>query len=199
MVAEIGQNLLILSAVVAVYAAFAALWGIHRRDARWAQSARHGTVALAWLLVGTLLLLLVAFLTNDFSVRYVAEHSSTVIPAYLKISAVWAGQEGSLLLWCALQALFAALAITRPAEQSRPLVPWATVFLNVITVFFVGVTLFLSNPFASLSPVPIDGQGLNPLLRHPGHDLPSSGSLHRLRWIGGALRLCVSGARHAEG
>ncbi len=168
MLAEIGQNLLILSVIVAVYAAFAALWGIYRRDSRWMESARHGTLALAWLLGGALLLLLAAFLTNDFSVRYVAEHSSTVIPAYLKVSAVWAGQEGSLLLWCALQALFAALATARPADQARPLVPWATVFLNVITIFFVGVTLLLSNPFVSLSPVPVDGQGLNPLLRHPG-------------------------------
>jgi cytochrome c-type biogenesis protein CcmF len=115
-----------------------------------------------------LLLLLTAFLSNDFSIRYVAQHSSTFIPIYLKVSAIWAGQEGSLLLWSFLQGLFAALATRWPSKKARPLVPWATVFLNVITAFFVAVTVFLSNPFAMLAQVPANGQGLNPLLRHPG-------------------------------
>ena len=168
MLAEIGQNLLTMSLAVSLYAAFAALWGVQRRDSRWARSAQRGVIVLAILLGVALLLLLSAFLSNDFSVRYVAQHSSTLIPFYLKVSAVWAGQEGSLLLWCSLQALFAALATARPSEKARVLVPWASVFLCLITAFFVAVTLFLSNPFATLPQPPADGQGLNPLLRHPG-------------------------------
>jgi len=121
------------------------------------------------ILLGTaLLLLLGAFLGNQYQIRYVAEHANRSLPFYLKFSAVWAGQEGSLLLWSFLQALFTALAVGRPSEEVRPLARWATVFLSLITAFFVGVTLFLSNPFATLSPAPSDGMGLSPLLRHPG-------------------------------
>lgn len=168
MIAEVGQNLVVLSLVLSLYTGFAALWGIRRRDARWAQSAQRGMVATAALLGAALLLLLVAFLINDFSVRYVAQHSATFLPAYLKVSAVWAGQEGSLLLWCALQALFGALAVTRPSEKARALAPWATVFLSLITAFFVAVMALLSSPFVPTGVRLPEGQGLNPLLRHPG-------------------------------
>ncbi len=176
MVGEIGTLLIGLSLAVALYAAYAAWRSIQlsavptsaAQGKTWLQSAQNATYALAALLGVALLVLLLAFLTDHFEISYVAQHSSTMIPVYLKISAVWAGQEGSLLLWCALQALFAALATGRASERARPLVPWAIVFLSLITAFFVAVTLFLSPPFTLLSQVPADGRGLNPLLRHPG-------------------------------
>ncbi len=171
MVGDIGALLTGLALAVALYAAYAAWRGIHLPAAQgkdWRQSAQRATYALAALLGAALLTLLLAFLTNHFEISYVAQHSSTVIPTYLKISAVWAGQEGSLLLWCFLQALFAALATGRASEHARPLVPWATFFLALVTAFFVAVTLFLSSPFTLLAQVPLEGRGLNPLLRHPG-------------------------------
>ena len=156
MIGEIGTLLTGLALAVSLYAAFAAWRGIHLPAAQgkdWLQSAQRATNALAALLGAALLTLLGAFLTNHFELSYVAQHSSTVIPTYLKISAVWAGQEGSLLLWCFLQALFAALATARTSEHARPLVPWATFFLALITAFFVAVTLFLSSPFPLLAQV----------------------------------------------
>jgi len=168
MLAEVGSVLVGLALVTALYAAFAILWCIHRADRRWAESGRNGIYATAGLLALALFALLAAFLDDQFQVRYVAQHSSRDLPLYLKGSAVWAGQEGSLLLWSFLQAFFAALVAGRLSERAHPLVPWATIFLNLITAFFVAVTLFLSNPFAQLAAVPPDGQGLNPLLRHPG-------------------------------
>ncbi len=168
MIAEIGKSLLWIGLALSLYGASASVWGLRRRDARWTASAQRATYALAVVLGVGLLLLLAAFLSNDFSVRYVALHSSTVIPLYLKISAIWAGQEGSLLLWCALQAFFAAVATGLPNERARPLVPWATVFLNLISAFFLTVTVRHSNPFVTLDVALAEGQGLNPLLRHPG-------------------------------
>jgi cytochrome c-type biogenesis protein CcmF len=176
MVGEIGTLLIGLSLAVALYTAYAAWRGIHLSAApvtaalgkTWLHSAQNATNALTALLGVALLMLLLAFLTDHFEISYVAQHSSTVIPVYLKISAVWAGQEGSLLLWCFLQALFAALATGRASERARPLVPWATVFLSLTTAFFVAVTFFLSQPFTLLPQVPLEGRGLNPLLRHPG-------------------------------
>jgi cytochrome c-type biogenesis protein CcmF len=172
MLGEVGALLTGLALVTVLYALFAALRGIYVRDrargARWMQSAQRALYAVTALLGLALLILLVAFLGDDFSIRYVAQHTATFIPRYLKVSAIWAGQEGSLLLWSFLQALFAALSTGRASARARPLVPWAMVFLSLITAFFLAVTLLHSNPFTLLTPVPVQGQGLNPLLRHPG-------------------------------
>jgi len=168
MLAEVGSIFVGLALVAVLYAAFAAFWAIIRRDSRWAESSRNAVYATTGLLALALLVLLAAFLSDQFQIQYVAQHSSRDLPLYLKVSAVWAGQEGSLLLWSFLQALFAALVVLRPSDRTRSLVPWATVFLSLITVFFTAVTLFLSSPFTQLATAPPDGQGLNPLLRHPG-------------------------------
>jgi len=168
MLSEIGSIFTGLALVVTLYAAFAAFWAIRQNDSRWEQSARNGAYAATGLLALALFALLAAFLNDQFQIRYVAQHSNRTLPLYLKISSLWAGQEGSLLLWSFLQALFAALVVARPSERARPLVPWATVFLSLITAFFTAVTLFLSSPFTQLPTAPLDGQGLNPLLRHPG-------------------------------
>jgi len=168
MLGEIGSILTGLALAVALYTVGAAYWGIRMKDARWEISGRRGVQATVFLLGTAFFLLFLAFVTDRFSIRYVAQHSNRSLPVYLKMSAVWAGQEGSLLLWSFLQALFTWLLIRRPSEHVRPLIPWSTVFLSLITAFFVGVTLFLSNPFAPSPVLPTDGQGLNPLLRHPG-------------------------------
>jgi len=168
MLAEIGITLVTLALAVALYAACAGFWSISQKDNRWAQSARNGVYATTGLLGLALVALTAAFLDDQFQIQYVAGHSSRALPLYLKISAVWAGQEGSLLMWAFLQALFTALVVARPSDRTRPLLPWATVFLNLITAFFTGVTLFLSNPFIQTATIPMDGQGMNPLLRHPG-------------------------------
>lgn len=168
MLGEIGFLLTGLSLVTTLYGVFAVIWGLSHQDRRWIQSAKHATYGVPALLGTALLLLLAAFLSDDFTLRYVAEHSSRTLPLYLKVSAIWAGQEGSLLLWGFLQGLFATLAVAFPTKKARPLVPWAAVFLNVVTAFFLTVMVVHSNPFRLLSDVPPNGLGLNPLLRHPG-------------------------------
>ena len=187
MLAEVGTLTVGLALATALYVAVAALLSLRRNDPRWAGSARNGVLSVVALLGLAILLLLAAFLTDHFEIRYVANHSSRALPLYLKASALWAGQEGSLLLWSFLQALFAALALTSiplppspsPARRGRGrgkppeaagvgVRPLAALLLNLITAFFTGVTLFLSNPFVPMKAVPADGLGLNPLLRHPG-------------------------------
>jgi cytochrome c-type biogenesis protein CcmF len=168
MLAGVGSILTALALAATVYAAFAIYWSIRHTDDRWWASGRNAVFAFTALLGLAVLILLAAFISNQFSIEYVAQHSSRDLPLYLKMSAVWGGQDGSLLLWAFLQALFAALVAGRLSTEDRPLVPWTTVFLSLITAFFAAVTLFLSNPFAVAQATPIDGQGLNPLLRHPG-------------------------------
>ncbi|MGD8244452.1 MAG: cytochrome c biogenesis protein CcsA, partial [Anaerolineae bacterium] len=168
MLAGIGSIATGLALAATLYAAFAVYRSLQKDDRRWWASGRNAVFAATGLLGVAILALLVAFLTDQFGIEYIALHSSRDLPLYLKVSAIWGGQEGSLLLWAFLQALFAALVAGRLSTESRPLVPWASVFLGLITAFFVAVTLFLSNPFALGQILPADGQGLNPLLRHPG-------------------------------
>jgi len=155
MLAQFGTVFVGLALAAAVYATCAALWAIRQSDPRWARNSRNGVYAAAALLALALWALLVAFLGDRFQIRYVAQHSSRALPLYLKASAVWAGQAGSLLLWAFLQALLAALVVSRPSGPARPLIPWATVFLSLVAAFFIAVTLFLSNlsyPFPSYDP-----------------------------------------------
>lgn len=168
MLAQLGSILVGLGLVAALYAVGATFLGLRRGDPRWATSGRNGIYATTGLLGLAVLALVAAFLGDQFHIRYVAQHSSRALPLYLKASALWAGQEGSLLLWSFLQALFAALVVGRSPEPARSLVPWTAVFLGLVATFFVAATFFLCNPFAPSATVPLDGQGLNPLLRHPG-------------------------------
>ena len=165
---EIGNIFIGLALAAALYAIYAMYQGINKHDSRWRDSGKRAIHASTALLGAALLVLILAFLFHHFEIKYVAQHSSLALPIYLRLSAIWAGQEGSLLLWAFLQALFTVLAIERPGEKARPLVPWATVILGLVTAFFTGVTLLLSNPFTQTAHTPVDGMGLNPLLRHPG-------------------------------
>lgn len=120
MLAEIGTLTVGLALATALYAAVAALLSLRRSDSRWVESARNSVLATVGLLGLALLLLLAAFLTDHFEIRYVANHSSRTLPLYLKVSALWAGQEGSLLLWSFLQALFLALTPTPLSPSPSP-------------------------------------------------------------------------------
>lgn len=168
MLGDLGAIFGVLALLTTLYGCVAALVGIGTRRAPWWQSAQRAFVGASGLLTLSLLVLVIAFLSDDFGIRYVSQHSFTGLPIYLKVSAVWAGQEGSLLLWSWLQALFTAIVILHPPKGGEALVPWAAVILGVIGAFFIVVTLLVSSPFAQFPQLPPDGQGLNPLLRHPG-------------------------------
>ena len=107
MLGDVGTFSLILAAVAAAYATFATWRGIRLTDQRWSQSGRNALYAGTVLLSTAVLLLLAAFLTHSFRLSYVSQHSSRALPVYLQVSAVWAGQEGSLLLWAFMQMLLA--------------------------------------------------------------------------------------------
>jgi len=113
--------------------------------------------------------LLKAFLARDFSLLYVFEYSNRSLSDAYAVTAFWAGQEGSLLLWAWLLSLCAALALYRNRNRLRDLMPWATFVLLFNTSFFLLLLNFVSHPFALFpGQVPADGYGLNPLLQNPG-------------------------------
>lgn len=142
--------------------------GLCKKVDRWLVTGRRILLGGTLLLSLAVILLLVALATNQFQIKAVAQYSSRDLPFYLKITAIWAGQEGSLLLWAFLQTLFASIIAAQIKQGKKHLHGWSVVILTFIAAFFIGMTLFFSNPFQTISPIPLDGQGMNPLLRHPG-------------------------------
>jgi cytochrome c-type biogenesis protein CcmF len=123
--------------------------------------------ACAGLLTGAFLVLELAFLRSDFSFAVVTSHSSTTTPLFYKGAAAWSSQEGSLLLWVWLLSLWSSLVLFLTRKRLRDVVPYATAVLLGMVVFFATLLAFFESPFTQLAMVPAEGQGLNPLLRHP--------------------------------
>ncbi len=152
-----------------VYGAGASIWGGRSADRRWVDSARRGVYAAAILLTLCVVVLEAAFLRSDFSLALVADHSSTTTPTLYKMTALWGSQGGSLLLWAWVLSIASSGVLFATRYKHREVVPWATAVLCGLGIFFCGLMLLAggANPFARLSPVPPEGLGLNPLLRHP--------------------------------
>ena len=164
----LGSLLVGLSFIVSLLASITYLLGVIQNKLAWIKRGSYELLAASLLMIVALLALSIAFLSNQFQLKYVAVHSSLDLPFYLKLSALWAGQEGSLLLWASLQAVIAAIIGLRGASGKDPLSTRAVIILGFIAVFFIGMTLIFSNPFMPSEKIPGDGQGINPLLRHPG-------------------------------
>lgn len=166
---ELGQFALVLAAVVALLQGTLPWLGVVRGEPRIQAIARTAAYAQFALLALSFAGLTAAFLLNDFSVDYVARQSNTLLPVWYKISAVWGGHEGSLLLWVLVLAGWTA-AVAR-FSQALPLVMTARVLaiLGLISTAMLSFVLFTSNPFNRLLPdFPIEGNDLNPLLQDPG-------------------------------
>ncbi|MFG6459764.1 heme lyase CcmF/NrfE family subunit [Roseateles sp. BYS96W] len=168
MIPEIGVFALVLALLVAAVQALLPLAGAQWGLASWMRVARPAAALqclFVWLALGCLAH---AFLTGDFSVRYVASNSHSELPAVYRFTAVWGSHEGSMLLW---QALLSAWTLA-VALRSRALPPaFAARVLGVMGLLSVGLLLFLlllSNPFDRLVPAPAEGRDLNPLLQDPG-------------------------------
>lgn len=134
----------------------------------WVESARNASIIILPLLVLTSTLLIYSLLRSDFSIEYVWRVSSLEMPDYLKVTALWGGQAGSLLFWNLLLATFTSAAMARNWNRQRAMMPYAIMIASLTQIFFLGISLFVENPFVRLAVVPPDGNGLNPLLRHPG-------------------------------
>jgi cytochrome c-type biogenesis protein CcmF len=187
MVADLGYFSLILTLGCAAYATVMALVGAARNKPAWLASA-HNAALLTWPLLTLSSFCLVALIvTERYDISFVSDVTSRAMPLYLKITAWWGGQAGSLLFWSWLMAGFAGAALVRKWERDRPLMPYVIAVLMVTLGFFVALIVFVENPFAriwqtptgelvtgmlrpanALPYVPADGKGLNPLLRHPG-------------------------------
>jgi cytochrome c-type biogenesis protein CcmF len=162
--ATLGSASTLLALALALYAVVAGVAGATRRDARLQTSARLAAVAVFLAVTVAVLVMELALLGDDFSVRYVAEHSRIASPTWVKVVTMWAALEGSILLWGWLLAGYTAvLAVTAPNSVLRP---WALVVMQGTLVFFLGVTALAASPFGLVANPPLDGPGPNPLLQN---------------------------------
>jgi cytochrome c-type biogenesis protein CcmF len=168
MTASFGSALLALACGAMLFAVVAALVG-RKGDERWVLASRRAVYGACGLLTLCVVLIEIAFANDDFSFKIVQQHSSIETPAFYKLAAMWSSQEGSLLLWAWVLSIASSLALYATRSRLREIVPYATAVMAGIASFFTGLMLFAGgvNPFAKLSPAPLDGIGLNPLLQHP--------------------------------
>ncbi|PLP96880.1 heme lyase CcmF/NrfE family subunit [Cupriavidus pauculus] len=165
---ELGHFALICALLAALVQGMLPLAGATRAFVPWMALARPAAVTQAALVLAAYVSLTMAFVGNDFSVRYVAANSNSALPLVYRMAAVWGGHEGSMLLWTLMLAAW-SLAV---AVFSRRL-PLAFVarVLGVMGAISSGLLLFLlfaSNPFIRLLPRAMEGRDLNPLLQDPG-------------------------------
>ncbi len=166
--ADLGTTSLIVALALTLYSGVASFAGAKQRNDVLVLSGQRATYAAGLALGIGVLVLVVAFLQNDFSIRYVAEHSNLAMPRIYTWVAFYAGNAGSLLFVAFALAAVTSVAFARTPHGLGTQRPYANAVLMAILGFFVAVMLFLANPFATLSTVPVDGQGINPLLTHPG-------------------------------
>ena len=168
MIPELGQLALSLALVVALVQTILPLAGAARSDAAWMAVARPAAHALALLIAFSFGCLVYAFVTNDFSVQYVAEHSNTALPLHYRVAGAWGGHEGSLLLWCVMLGVWMSAVALFSAHLPEEMAARVLGVMGLVSAGFLAFLLFTSNPFERLFPAPPDGRDLNPLLQDPG-------------------------------
>jgi cytochrome c-type biogenesis protein CcmF len=165
-VPELGRAALVVAFGLIVYAAVAGGYGAFRGRRRLHDSATNALFASLGAVAVAALVLLAALVRHDFSLVYVADHTSRELPLRYAVSAFWGGQQGSLLLWLLVLTGMGSAAVALNRRLIREVLPWTVPILGGIASFFVFMLVFVASPFAT-APAPADGVGLNPSLQNP--------------------------------
>jgi cytochrome c-type biogenesis protein CcmF len=165
--ANLGTFLLLSAFVICAYAAVSSVVGARRGSRRLIESGIGALYLVAALMAVATAVIINAFLTDDFSIRYVAAESESLQPLFYKITAYWGGLNGSIMFWVFLLSVFGSAAVWINKERHRELIPYVVATISTVEMFFLYLMVVHKNPFAtSLTPAPVDGTGLNPLLQN---------------------------------
>ncbi|GAA4351784.1 heme lyase CcmF/NrfE family subunit [Kangiella taiwanensis] len=169
MIPELGNFFLIMAFINAIFLGVLSFVGAQKEHKGLMRFSKRASISSFVLILLSYICLTVSFITNDFSVQYVANHSNTQLPIYYRISAVWGAHEGSLLLWVLILTGWMAAVALFSKSLPKVLVTRVLGVMGFIAVGFIAFTLFTSNPFERVFPfIPIDGADLNPLLQDFG-------------------------------
>ncbi len=144
--AGVGSACLAIALLTALYASVASIVGARSGRREWVTSGRRAIYCLAGLCVTAFVILESAFLRSDFSYALVAQGSSTDTPTFYKVTALWATQDGSLLLWATLLSLFSTAVLFLTRRSLRDIAPWATAVLGAVAAFFLLLMVGWENP-----------------------------------------------------
>ncbi|MFW6074229.1 MAG: heme lyase CcmF/NrfE family subunit [Chloroflexota bacterium] len=166
--AQLGQGVLTLALALAVLGVALNIVGERKRIPELSQSGLRALIGVAILVAIASAILLLGFITHDFSLAYVSGRSSTDMPMRYVVTAFYGGQAGSLLYWTLIASTLSSIAFYRNRKLFPRLVPYATAAALVVIAFLLFLLTVVATPFAVNHVSPAEGQGLNPLLRDPG-------------------------------
>src|SRR3989441_562157 len=164
--ASLGTFLLLAAFVVCSYAAGVSITGARRRSRRLIESGIGAFYLVTALMTVASAVIVNAFLTDDFTIRYVAHYSDSVQPLFYKITSYWGGLDGSIMFWVFLLSVFGSTAVYVNRERHRELIPYVVAVISIVQMFFLFLMVVHNNPFATfITNSPADGNGLNPALQ----------------------------------
>ena len=165
---ELGRLALLLGFACSVFAVGSIAWGLRTGLSGPLRSGRRAVWAVCGLALLAVILLERALLARDMSYRYVAEHTSKDLPLHYAFTSLWAGQEGSLLLWLLILSAYGSAFLFAYRKRLDPFYDAVAMVVASVMIFFTGLLSFVCSPFRILATPPADGMGLNPLLQDPG-------------------------------
>ncbi|MEE1540355.1 MAG: heme lyase CcmF/NrfE family subunit, partial [Arenicellales bacterium] len=168
MIPEIGHFALILALALAVAQGVVPLLGDWSGNSKLIAVARPAAYGQFLFIVIAFGILIYAFISGDFSVKYVASNSNTQLPIIYRVSAVWGAHEGSLLLWTLFLSGWTVAVALFSRSLPDQMAARVIAIMGLVSIGFFLFMLFTSNPFDRLFPIPQEGRELNPLLQDPG-------------------------------
>ncbi len=164
--AALGTISLLVAFVIAAYAATVGIVGNVQKRERLMKSSVHAMHALCAVMVLASALIVYAFVTHDYSIKYVTMYSDTSMPLLYKLTAYWGGLDGSLMFWVFVLSVFSSIAVAQNHRKHRDMIGFVVGTICIVQLFFLALLIYSKNPFGTwLTDTPVDGKGLNPLLQ----------------------------------
>lgn len=164
MLNNIGESILFISFLIGILGLIVFCIGSKRKDSALIMVGERSIVAIFTLLSFGILTLIYLLTTKDYTNAYVAKNVSNDLSFIYSVAALWAGQEGSLLLWSWILSIYTL--IVKSTKSSKLLLVWSKCISLFILVFFIFLIVFVENPFEILDEAPLNGRGLNPILQN---------------------------------
>src|SRR3954471_7578154 len=157
--ASLGSFLLLSSFVVSCYAAVVSVVGARQRSRRLIESGVGSFYLVCAMMACASAVMINAFVTSDFTIKYVAHYSDSVQPIFYKITSYWGGLDGSIMFWVFLLSVFGTIAVYVNRERHRELIPYVVATISAVQMFFLYLMVVHKNPFTTfLTAAPRDGE-----------------------------------------
>ncbi len=167
MLSNLGNIILFLNALITLSIIYISIQKIKIKDQVVSKNIYQLSLFQSTLIISSFFILVIGFVTSDFSMITVYQNSHTLKPLIYKISGTWGNHEGSLLLWLIILSLFSFLFLVYNKSRPGNFRIYTLIVQNILILGFLFFLLFNSNPFSAISPIPKEGLGLNPILQDP--------------------------------